>query len=38
MMLFEPVRDAFRALPLPAELQRAILSETSLRLFPTVSR
>ena len=30
--------DAFRALPLPAELQRAILSDTSLRLFPTVSR
>ena len=30
--------DAFRALPLPAELQRAILSDTSLRLFPTVTR
>ncbi len=30
--------DAFRALPLSAELQRAILSDTSLRLFPTVSR
>lgn len=30
--------DAFRALPLPAGLQRAILSDTSLRLFPTVSR
>ena len=30
--------DAFRALPLPTELQRAILSDTSLRLFPTVSR
>lgn len=30
--------DAFRALPLPAEMQRAILSDTSLRLFPTLVR
>ncbi|MEZ4411822.1 MAG: amidohydrolase family protein [Gemmatimonadales bacterium] len=30
--------DAFRALPLPPEVQRAILSETSLRLFPTLTR
>jgi len=28
--------DAFRALPLSPEVQRAILSETSLRLFPTL--
>ncbi len=30
--------DAFRALPLSPDVQRAILSETSLRLFPTLSR
>lgn len=30
--------DQFRALPLSEEIQRAILSETSLRLFPTVTR
>jgi predicted TIM-barrel fold metal-dependent hydrolase len=30
--------DAFRALPLSPEVQRAILSETSLRLFPTLTR
>jgi len=30
--------DDFRALPLEAEVQRAILSETSLRLFPTLTR
>jgi len=30
--------DAFRALPLESEVQRAILSETSLRLFPTRTR
>ena len=30
--------DAFRALPLSAEVQRAILSDTSLRLFPTLIR
>ncbi len=30
--------DAFRALPLPADIQRAILSDTSLRLFPTLVR
>jgi len=30
--------DAFRALPLAPEMQRAILSETSLRLFPTRPR
>lgn len=29
--------DAFRALPLSPEVQRAILSETSLRLFPTLT-
>ncbi len=30
--------DAFRALPLSAAVQRAILSDTSLRLFPTLVR
>ena len=30
--------DAFRALPLDAGVQRAILSDTSLRLFPTLVR
>lgn len=30
--------DAFRALPLPPDVQRAILSDTSLRLFPTLVR
>ena len=30
--------DAFRALGLPPEVQRAILSDTSLRLFPTLTR
>jgi len=30
--------DAFRALPLSADVQRAILSDTSLRLFPTLTR
>jgi len=30
--------DAFRALPLDAGVQRAILSDNSLRLFPTLTR
>ncbi len=30
--------DAFRGLPLSADVQRAILSDTSLRLFPTLTR
>ncbi len=30
--------DAFRALPLAPEVQRSILSDTSLRLFPTLTR
>jgi predicted TIM-barrel fold metal-dependent hydrolase len=30
--------DAFRALPLSAEVQRGILSDNSLRLFPTLTR
>ena len=30
--------DAFRALPLSADVQRAILSDTSLRLYPTRTR